>query len=402
MKILLISFDIQKPGHPQRNLAMGNIVSAWRKEVPNGIVEHLSIDIRNPAFDFSIEMNKLQIERDISTVNFIAFQVAVWSKEYVQKVLKMLPIWGFTGEMILGGYEITGRDFNSLKNTFPGANYFVQGYGEPALKEIFDSHFSGKTKACLINNTDLTDPIPSPYLDGSIPLYSSIKTANIETKRGCPFSCNYCAHDTVHMRKIIEKPVHEVLKEIECMVKNGVKRINIIDPVFNSGKNFFKIAKYISKLEAPTVFTLQYRLRPKMREFLELCKKGNIILEIGIQSLDSNVLHNINRHDDPNRTLELLREVLDFVPFELSLIYGLPGQTAKSFEETILKLRAVTQNPIRAYPLMLLPGTQLYNEKERWDYIEGIDELGIPYVKESGSFSASDWERMDHISKKLG
>nr|WP_230391681.1 MULTISPECIES: radical SAM protein [unclassified Oceanispirochaeta] len=223
----------------------------------------------------------------------------------------------------------------------------------------------------------------------------------METKRGCPYSCSYCAHDTVHKRSIIEKSVSDALSEIDFLVHSGITKINIIDPVFNSGSNYLKIADNIAKTQSPTLFSIQYRLQKKMKAFLKLCQKGKICFEVGIQSLDPKVLHNINRFDDPYTNIELLQELEDHVPFEISIIYGLPGQTLQSFEDTIARIQSVTRNPIRAFPLMLLPGTRLYLEKEKWQFKEEVDEYGITYVIESNSMTTSDWMKMDLISKEL-
>ncbi len=400
MNILLISFDLQKVGHPERNLAMGNIVSSWKEIISNGSIYHESIDIIYSSFNINKEMKRLQLKWDFTSLNIIAFSVAVWSEEYVKIALNILPGFGFTGEIVLGGYQITGMDFEDLKRSFPDVRYFVRGYGEPALNKILDEISASNKAVKLISNTQLTD-IPSPYVDGSIHLPRSVTTVNIETKRGCPYSCSYCSHDTVHKQRIIEKPVHKAQTEITYLVQKGIKKINIIDPVFNYGKTYQEITEFITEFESPPLFTLQYRLRKNMRKFLKQCQKGKIHLEIGIQSLDPFILQNISRRDVPNTILELLQEVSDYVPFDVSIIYGLPGQTLMSFEDTIGKLQTVTNNPIQAFPLMLLPGTKLHNDKTEWGYKENTNELGISYVRKSNSFSALDWDHMDQIAKKL-
>jgi coproporphyrinogen III oxidase-like Fe-S oxidoreductase len=138
-----------------------------------------------------------------------------------------------------------------------------------------------------------------------------------------------------------------------------------------------------------------------MHEFLQHCNSGKIHLEIGIQSLDPQVLLNINRSEKPEISLNRLKEVIDFTSCEVSIIYGLPGQTLRSFESTVGKLQRIGSLTIKAYPLMLLPGTRLSHQKEHWQYEERMDSIGIPYVSKSNSFSEAEYEKMEEIAQSI-
>lgn len=88
--------------------------------------------------------------------------------------------------------------------------------------------------------------------------------------------------------------------------------------------------------------------------------------------------------------------------FEVSLIYGLPTQTLESFFESVdfLKRRGVSD--VKAFPLMLLEGTQLAADKEVFGIKEcHIDDSGIPHVIESDSFTKDEWKAMRDLAMKL-
>jgi len=85
------------------------------------------------------------------------------------------------------------------------------------------------------------------------------------------------------------------------------------------------------------------------------------------------------------------------------MIYGLPGQTLAGFTKGMefLKKKCRDSNcEIKAYPLLLLPGTQLYAEKEKYNFeeSENTDGLNIPHVVSSNSFSYNDWQKMKEIA----
>jgi coproporphyrinogen III oxidase-like Fe-S oxidoreductase len=88
--------------------------------------------------------------------------------------------------------------------------------------------------------------------------------------------------------------------------------------------------------------------------------------------------------------------------YEVSLIYGLPGQTIDSFKRSIDFVQSRGCKTIKAYPLMLLRGTELYHEKEKWDIKEeATGEFAIPVVTSSNSFTRHDWEQMNDIANNL-
>jgi hypothetical protein len=279
MNILIVSFDLQKPEHPVRNLAMGNILSAWRLTAPKANVEHESINILDPAFDLITRVQELFKTREINRQDYIAFAVAIWSAQYVKQAIDILHRMDFKGQIIVGGYQITGKNKIVLEQDYPKVQHFVQGFGESALKQILgkaSSNISDQSSHCF--NT--LDSMPVPYVDGSIQINNSVVAANIETKRGCPYSCSYCAHDTVHTRQIFEKPLISTIEEITYLETHQLNRINIIDPVFNSGRNYKKIAKWITtSSKAATQYTVQYKLQDRMHEFLQHCNSGKYILK---------------------------------------------------------------------------------------------------------------------------
>jgi len=90
------------------------------------------------------------------------------------------------------------------------------------------------------------------------------------------------------------------------------------------------------------------------------------------------------------------------ISYEVSLIYGLPSQTLQSFTKSIEFLRKNGCNNIKAFPLMLLKGTELYLEKKKYKMEEKIiNEFDIPVVVKSDSFTEDDWYKMKEKAETL-
>ena len=85
--------------------------------------------------------------------------------------------------------------------------------------------------------------------------------------------------------------------------------------------------------------------------------------------------------------------------YEISIIYGLPNQTLESFKETINWCLSKSVPVLKAFPLMLLRGTEIEKNKQQWGLIESDDIM--PVVLQSNTFTFQDWVQMSKMSEAL-
>jgi radical SAM superfamily enzyme len=151
------------------------------------------------------------------------------------------------------------------------------------------------------------------------------------------------------------------------------------------------------------MLSLQVRFERFNEEFLNHCSQLNVHLEFGLQTADVNESRIIERGNNMNRVDKSIKLIQEWKqPFEVSLIYGLPGQTVNSFKDSIEYLQQRGVDIIKAFPLMLLEGTKLAEDKDKYAIVEGvIDEGGIPHVVESFSFTKSEWQVMHYYANNL-
>lgn len=142
--------------------------------------------------------------------------------------------------------------------------------------------------------------------------------------------------------------------------------------------------------------------RPEMIDeaFLDVAQALRVRLEFGLQTIhprESEAVQRRNHIDKVNQALcEVRRRNIDH---EVSLIFGLPLQTLESFEASIRWCLERRVPVIKAFPLLLLRGTALEQERSRWHFVDSGGSM--PMVTESSSFSYPDWLAMARLSEAL-
>ncbi len=299
----------------------------------------------------------------------------------------------------------------------------MRGYGEDAMAKLFTSteenpeiagiHYAGSPDKAISATVDL-DKLPTPYLSGIIQPQRFLR---FETQRGCPFRCSFCQHRESDVSKTRRNfAASRVMQEIDWITDNKViQDVAVLDPTFNSGPQYLDVmdrfiaGKYSGKL------ALQVRpemIRPEFMDKLSaLNETGNPVIECGIQTIHKNEQKLIDRPNNMKALERNLREAkARGIETEVSLIFGLPGQTPQSFLESIKFCKEIGVDKIFAFPLMLLRGTPLFDMKKTLQMVES-DEINlekinrlqtdIPHVISSYSFDKSDWEQMAKIAQDL-
>ncbi len=416
-KLLLLSFDWTRAKDPPMSLGQASIVAKLNQE--NIPVVHKSWAVNDKHFNleeaFKFVMDNAGVGVDL------AMGAYVWHEPHTQTLLHALKREKFPGRIILGGPQIsyTKKDIEAY---YPQADVFIRGYGEDVLAKLWLSklekppiagvHYAGEPDLGLSANIDL-DHLPSPYLTGIIKPQPFIRW---ETQRGCPFRCAFCQHresDISMVRRQIDYT--RVMRETQWILDNPViSDIAVLDPTFNSGPNYMKIVNKLIAGRYSGKLALQCRIEMVKDDFLdavsELNQTAQVVLEFGLQTIHQHEAKLIQRPNNMHRVKKVLLETQQRkIATEVSLIFGLPGQTLESFRESIQFCMNYGVPTIYAYPLMLLRGTPLHAAKEKLQLVESCDldlqidriQENIPHVVASPSFTYDDWCSMAEIAEAL-
>lgn len=406
-KALIVSYNLVREGEGETPLSIGSILSYAKNDPEYGFkfeVEHLPfnlLDNKKNLNDFETCFRNVSL----NDYKFIAISCFVWNEYLINPLISYLRIAGYKHKIILGGSQITYANKEQLQTEYPGCDIFISSYAEKSFLEILKNE---DEKEPYYNTPLDFNCIPSPYLTGTMPLEYGHKMLRWETKRGCPFKCSFCAHRNLENGRVHYMQLEKAFSELALFKQKEIKRINVLDPIFNMGSQYIEIMREIDRLQfTNTNFTYQSKIelltKKSGSDFLDLIEKTNAHLELGLQTVIPEEYEVIERKNNT----KIIEEQLDVlnkrnISYEVSLIYGLPNQTIDSFKRSIEFVQNKGCKKITAWPLMLLKGTPLFFERDKWNLKEEvIGDFDIPVVTSSTTFNKDEWFEMDEVAKSL-
>lgn len=227
--------------------------------------------------------------------------------------------------------------------------------------------------------------IPSPYLTGKMDeFFDGIMLPIIQTNRGCPFKCTFCVEGQPYYSRVtkatMERTKDELLYISERMAKlraesKGRSDMHIADSNFGMYKEDLVTCEGIAEMQQkfgyPEYINVATGKNHKKR-VLEAARmiNGALRLSGSVQSLDENVLENIQRANiNEKEIMDLALEASEIGANVYSeIILGLPGDSLKAHFDTIRTVIDGDFNTVCLYQLMLLPGTDLASREslDKW------------------------------------
>lgn len=406
---LIVSFDLIREGEPETTLSIGSLLASLKSDPAYGAefeVEHVGINLLTCTTEAAVAQAMDAVhQRGIGTCDTVAVACYVWCEREVCECIRRLRKCGYRNKIVLGGPQISYATRERLAAFYPQADVFITGYAEAALRSAI---LMEKPSAPQVIAEDVAfSDLPSAYLSGEISVAAGQARVRMETRRGCPFRCAFCAHRDLKKHAVHRHPLERATAELDLLATRNVRKVNFLDPVFNQGKEYLDLMEHMVQKRFESLVTFQSRFELIRNEegerFIDLAAKLNAHLEFGLQTAMDDEGKAVNRRNSQEAVRRAMYQLKkQGISYEVSLIYGLPGQSVRSFAESILFLRDNGCERITAFPLMLLRGTELFAEKEKWGYQERQEgQFGIPVVYRSNSFTERDWSVMKEMADDL-
>lgn len=326
-----------------------------------------------------------------------------WNLDINNKVISWIKSQSRDIVTVYGGpdYPIGSEEVLRYLKERSDLDFYVLNQGERGFVNIIEKYFScnsiNEMKMMPVENCSFYDrnrneiiisdtykyiedleEIPSPYLSGIMNEFFGYNLIPlIETNRGCPYSCTYCAWGNSSKKKVFSFPLERVKEEIEYIAK----KVEKTDLLFCGDANFgiferdVEIAKFMRYVKdvygyPKSICVAWAKTAPhriiKMAETL-----GDIV---GIaspfgsfQSMDSTVTKNIKRTNMSTNEFKKIQDhfMAKGISFSSELILGLPGETRETHLNGLKSLFDYNTAAIVCYNLRMLGGTELNTNENR-------------------------------------
>jgi len=264
--------------------------------------------------------------------------------------------------VVLGGMHV----FFMPDEAAAHADALVVGEAEYAWNELLDDFLAGRMrkKYASKKHHDLVG-LPRPRLD-LMKSGAYTFTNTLETARGCPHKCSYCAVSAFWGRRFRFRPVDEVIDEIQSMPPGDILFID--DNMFGHTNRAKQLFEAMIPLKRRWISQGDMRVS-RDPELLELARRsGCKWVFIGIESTNEDNLKAVNK-DRINRVSEYEQAIATIhtqgIKIMGSFMLGLDEDDKSVFDRT---LRFCVRNRMEGanfYILTPLPGTELFSEMER-------------------------------------
>ncbi len=236
--------------------------------------------------------------------------------------------------VVIGGPHCTFYGDEAIEH----ADAIVVGEGESQVPMVIHDIEAGGLRKTIYKADDLHDlkGLPFPRYDLLNPrVFPRFPTYSVQTTRGCPYRCEFCAERYHLGEKYRMRPVDEVIEEIK---RTRCRQIFFADSTFAGNRS--RTMELMEKMIPLKIrwSTLWNTFRCLDREFMALAKRSGLLhINMGVESIKKDTLKTMNKKTTPADRLEevvrILREL--GISFSFNLIFGWDTDRLEDFDITL-------------------------------------------------------------------
>ncbi|MCP4041933.1 MAG: B12-binding domain-containing radical SAM protein, partial [Gammaproteobacteria bacterium] len=364
-------------GYSHSSIALRSIATYCRDEP-----YYAGISLYEPLVQGNHHWLMAQLEE--TKPQIIGFSTYLWniqaSLRLARNLKKLLP----DSCIVFGGPEAGPRG-KQLLDTETALDFVVDGEGERAFRDLVTWRIYGrgslpKISGLIWRDSDgriLHNPVqvlpveelPSLFTTGVADLEKPL--IYWETSRGCPYRCTFCTSATDRLRTI---PWERIDADLEIILGLENRTVKLLDRSFHLGTaRTIRLLKRFLHSPDSLRFHLELnpdRISPEVIKIFSQASPGKFQFEIGLQTLDGQVLANIDRLMDVQHGLENIRTLIELKkhPVHLDLLVGLPDEDRSGCRDSLDRVFLLFPHHLQLGTLKLLPGTPLRQQATRFGY----------------------------------
>lgn len=346
--------------------------------------EKVSLCVRTP---YAVVLSRLQQ----NNADVYAFSCYVWNTRLVRRLIDGLLAAKPTAFYILGGPQVMHQAVQYLNPE--RSNVFIcDGEGERTFAAflralISPTHDFAKVRGLSFYRdgqlvTTESEPriedlseIPSPFLEGMFEKgkYTWIL---IETNRGCPFKCSYCYWGAATGSRVFKYSDERIEKELKWISTSGCWYLFIADANWGMLKRDADFSRLIVQGRKQhgtpgSVYFCGSKNNPdRVAEITKIFHDAGLIAcqSIALQTMNPETLRLVDRANIKTSAYTQVQESLNRqeIPSFVEIIWPLPGETLRSFQEGLGALCKIGADCFMVYPLLLMNNVDLTRRKEEF------------------------------------
>ena len=364
-------------------------------------------------FGDNVEISLFKYIKDLERViresppDILGLSNYVWGKNVSYEMLDMmseidphvLNVWGGPN------FPLDFPSQEKFMKKYPKVDIYVPIDGEVGFTNIVEQALKANSKkeikqkvlfkpidGCVSRGTDgklqytipvirirKLDEIPSPYTTGILDKFFDGKlTPMMQTNRGCPFHCTFCADGKDEVNQVNSFSTERVKEELDYIVKHkheNTRNLIFSDLNFGMYQRDQETAKYLYDMQIkhnyPDFLYLSTgkNQKEKVIKAIELLK-DTMPLWMSVQSLDKDVLKYIRRDNISTDHMLALYPAIKKAGLQTraEVILGLPGETHEKHMTTLRELIRTGMDEIQVHTCMMLDGSEMGtpNERKKW------------------------------------
>jgi len=396
MKILLISVNRERMPFPVFPLGLAYIARGLKEEGHQIEVmdlcfsEEVSVDLNHTLGRFRPDL----IGISLRNLDNLTYPTSISYLKEVEAVIGNCRRSN-ASQLVIGGSGYSLAPQELLQHL--DVDFGIVGEGEEAFRHLLgclgrgdpispSPHLLMKEKSL----PDLTEgakvfPIQSP--DRS--LFETQRyleeggMGNIQTKRGCPFSCIYCTYPLLEGKRVRLREKEEVAEEICHLVEEGVDYIYFVDDIFNYPPSFAEdLCREMIRRKIDVKWSafvnpgfLDETLLQRMRE------AGCVGVEFGTDSGSSQMLQNYKKSFTKEDIIHSSQLCSKFKVNQCHyLVFGGPGEDENTIEESFQLMDQLDPTAVIAMlGIRIYPGTEMERIARSHGVIDQDSNLIFPH-----------------------
>jgi anaerobic magnesium-protoporphyrin IX monomethyl ester cyclase len=352
-------------------------------------------------FDYSIEESIFEVDKLYrnDSINVLGVSVLTEQRfgawELLQKVNDKYI-------KVIGGVHATIMA-DQIEKEYDFIDYIIKGEGENALLYLLNGLMNPKIfnqymKIIEVDPIEKLDDIPFPreaIKFFETPLRYSHEVPIIFS-RGCTDNCSFCS-TTKFWKGYRSRSAENVFEEIKDWNMSGYHIFKFQDDASTACIYEWKqlCRKIIKYNESFNTFKIEFEITARIDQFDEelillLEKAGCKQIAVGIETANEKVRMLANKQLQLDKAVDNILAIQETdIYLILMFVAGLEGDTDETVKETCEFIRTVKPNAVTCQPLMIFPGTMVYNKLKHAEVIDDrywLKDQPQPYVNPEQTF----------------